>query len=106
MKLELRSKKVEMTGKLRHFTEKKLRFALGRFSHRIQRVRVLLTDINGPRGGEDIECHIRANLGRAGDITIKETRGDVFAAVARASERASHHLSRRLSRARAGRRGR
>ena len=106
MKIELRSKGVRMTDGLRTFIEKKLRFALGRFSQRVRRVRVMLTDINGPKGGEDIECHIRANLGPAGAVTIKETRGDAFAAVARASDRASQHLSRHLSRAHTGRRGR
>ena len=106
MKLELRSKGVQMTGGLRSFIEKKLRFALGRFSHRVRRVRVWLTDINGPRGGEDIQCHIRANLGWAGAITIKETRRDAFAAVASASKRAGQHLSRHLSRAHSERRGR
>lgn len=106
MRMELHSKGVQMTDGLRSFIERKLRFALGRFEHRVRRVRVLLTDINGPKGGEDIRCHIRANLGRAGAVTITETRRDAFAAVARASERASQRLSRHLSRARAGRRGR
>ncbi len=40
MELELRSKGIEMTEALRAFTEKKLHFALGRFSHRVHRVRV------------------------------------------------------------------
>ena len=105
MKLELRSKGVQMTDELRRFIDKKLRFTLGRFSHRVRRVRVRLTDVNGPRGGEDIECHIRASLGPAGTVTINETRGDAFAAVARASERAGRNLSRHLSRARTARRG-
>ena len=35
MKLELRAKGVRMTDGLRRFIEKKLRFALGRFSHRV-----------------------------------------------------------------------
>ena len=106
MKLELRAKGVRMTDGLRRFIEKKLRFALGRFSHRVRSVRVLLTDINGPRGGEDIRCHIQASLGRAGAVTIKETCSDPFAAVARASRRAGQHMSRRLSRKRSTRRGR
>ena len=104
MKMELRSKGVQITDGLRSFIEKKLEVALGRFSHRIHRVHVLLTDINGPRGGEDIRCYIRANLGSAGGVTITETRQNAFVAVARASGRVSHHLSRHLSRAHTGRR--
>jgi len=106
MKLELRAKGVHMTDGLREFIDKKLRVALGRFSHRVQRVRVRLTDINGPRGGEDIQCHIQAHLGRGGAVMIDETRGDAFAAVARASQRVSQYLSRHISRAHRARRGR
>jgi len=100
MKLELRSKGVPMTEGLRAFIERKLRFAMGRFAHRIQRVRVRLTDVNGPRGGEDIECHIRAHLGAAGSFSIHELERDTFAAVSRASERAHQQLARQLERKR------
>lgn len=106
MRLELRSKGVELTDRLQRFIEKKLRFALGRFSHMVQGVRVRLTDINGPRGGEDIQCQIRANLGRAGVVTINETRTDPFAAVSRASLRTGQNLSRKLARRKEERRGR
>ncbi len=106
MKLELRSKGIEMNDRLRNFIEKKLRSALGRFDHLVQTVRVRLTDINGPKGGEDIQCLIQADLGRAGVVTISETRTTPFAAVARASQRTNRNLSQRLSRLRTGRRGR
>jgi len=106
MKLELRSKGVRMTAQLRSFIEKRLQFATSRFGPRVHRVRVLLLDINGPRGGEDIQCHIQASLGRAGEVKIKETRCDPYSAVARAVGRAGQQVSRRLSRARADRRGR
>jgi putative sigma-54 modulation protein len=106
MNFEICSKGVHMTNKLQDFVERKLQYALGRFSHRIQDVRVLLTDINGPKGGEDIECHIKANLVRAGAITIKETREDAFSAVARASQRVSQTLSRQIARRHSMRRGR
>ena len=104
MELELRSKGIEMTAGLRAFTEKKLHFALGRFSHRVQRVRVTWTDINGPKGGEDIRCHVQVSLGRTGAASITETRGDAFAAVSRAFKRTSQHLSRRLARPHTSRR--
>lgn len=105
MKLELRSKGVRMTDGLRGFVEKKLATAFGRFGDRVQRVRVQLTDINGPKGGEDIACLIQTHMGRGGVVTIQETRSDPFAAVARASERASHRLSREVAKLRDRRKG-
>jgi len=106
MRFELRLKGIRMTDQLRSFIEKRLRSMMRRFSHRVRRVRVLLVDINGPRGDADIECHIHASLGRAGEVTIKETRCDPYSAVARASQRTAQQLSRRLSRAHMDRRGR
>jgi ribosome-associated translation inhibitor RaiA len=105
MKFELRSQGVKVNDRLLQFVEKKLRFALGRFGHLVENVRVRLTDINGPKGGEDIQCQIRAHLGPAGVVTINETQTDPFAAVARASQRTGQNLSRRLSRLHAERRG-
>ena len=104
MKLELHAKGITMTDNLREFIERKLHYALGRFQDRVHSVKVYLTDINGPRGGEDIQCNIQASLGRAGHITIKETREDPFSAVARASERANQRLASRLQRFRDKRR--
>lgn len=106
MRVELHLKGVELTERLHGFIEKKLKSALGRFKHLVKNVQVRLVDINGPRGGEDVECRIQADLGYAGVLTINETQTDPFLAVARASKRVNHSLSRRVSRVRAKRRGR
>ena len=98
MRLFIRAKGVELTRELRDHIEKRLRFAMSRFGERIRRVRVRLTDINGPRGGEDIECSIRATLAPRGVLTIDEIHSDPYAAVALASDRAGHRLSRHLDR--------
>lgn len=38
---------------LRQYVERRLRFALGRFAHRLDQLQVRLEDVNGPRGGLD-----------------------------------------------------
>lgn len=106
MRLELHVKGIEATQRLRDYIETKLQLALGRFSHRVQDVQVRLVDVNGPKGGEDIQCHVLANLGSAGVLKIEETRVNPFQAVAHASKRVRHSLSRRLSRRRSNRRER
>ncbi len=98
MKFELRSKGVRMTDELRNHVERHLGFALRRFGDRVQRVRVRLQDINGPRGGEDIQCQIHATMAPRGDLVIQELRADPFAAVARASDRVGHAISRQVDR--------
>ncbi len=106
MKLEFRSNGVRISEALAEHAERRLRFALGRFGERVRRVRVQLTDVNGPRGGEDIQCRVLASLAPHGELVIQEVNHDPFAAVARASDRAGHSLSRHVRRIRARRRGR
>jgi ribosome-associated translation inhibitor RaiA len=106
MKLELRTRGVELTEQLRNHVELRLRFALTRFGERLSRVYVLIADVNGPKGGRDIQCKVRAELASHGEVLIREVNEDPFAAVARATDRAAFAVSRQLKRITARRRGR
>lgn len=106
MKMSMRSKGVELTESLRRHLEDKLRFALARFTDRVRSVRVQLTDLNGPKGGEDIRCQIQAELAPRGTLVIRETQEDPVLAFSRASERVKYSLSRHLERSHMQRRGR
>jgi putative sigma-54 modulation protein len=106
MKLELRARGVRLSEKLKIHIESQVRSAMGRFGDRVLRVRVSLKDLNGPKGGEDIRCEIQADLAHRGAIMIKETSINPFLAVALASNRASHALSRQVGRLKQRRRGR
>lgn len=104
MKLELRSRGVHLTEGLRSFAENRLRFALGRFGSRVRRVRLVLTDVNGPRGGEDVDCKVEAVLEPGGSLVLRDLDADPFNAVARVSDRLGVRLARHLERRRERRR--
>jgi len=106
MKLELRADGVDLTPDLRAYVERRLRFGLTRFGRRVRRVHVLLTDVNGPRGGDDILCKIRVDLAGHRELVVRQVHEDAFGAAARATERAAHGVSRRLEHLQARRRGR
>lgn len=106
MQLELRARGVRVTRALREHIEKRLHHALGRFNDQLQGIRVELTDINGPRGGEDVECRIQADVAGGGTLIIDELRACPFTAVARASDRIGHSARRRMGRIASRRRGR
>jgi hypothetical protein len=106
MKLEIVTDGVARGAGLEGFVRRKVSRALGRFAARIERVRVLLTDVNGPRRGNDIRCRLLAVTDTGRLIVVDERRSDAFEAVARAGSRASEGLARRLGRLRARRRGR
>jgi len=106
MKVEVRAEGVHVSQPLREFIERKLRFALGRFGQRIHGVRVRLTDVNGPKNGRDIQCHIQTNLSPGGVLKIEELREDPFSAVARAADRVSRRVARHMKRVHDRRQGR
>jgi len=84
--------------------ERRLQFALARFSGRIQRVQVVLEDQNGPRGGLDKSCRIVVRLREAGDVVAEVADVHWEIAVDRATTRVGHTVARRLARRRANRR--
>jgi putative sigma-54 modulation protein len=84
--------------------ERRLRFALSRFSGRIRRVNVFLADQNGPRGGIDKTCRIVVILRDGGNVVAEVNDVDWVIAVDRATTRIGHSTGRDLARRRAGRR--
>ncbi len=84
--------------------ERRLQFALARFSGHIQRVQVVLEDQNGPRGGLDKSCRIVVRLREGGDVVAEVADVNWEVAVDRATTRAGHTVARRIARRRANRR--
>lgn len=100
MQIEIHARDFVLTDGLREAVERRLRFALGRFDERPLRVTVRLSDINGPRGGEDKHCAIRVRVGGLPDLVVEDTETDLYAAVNRATERVARTLRRKLQRGR------
>jgi len=84
--------------------ERRLQFALARFSSRVRRVNVFLADENGPRGGIDKTCRIVVRLRDGGDVVAEVSDSDWVIAVDRATTRIGHTVSREVARRRASRR--
>ncbi|MEM8710751.1 MAG: HPF/RaiA family ribosome-associated protein [Planctomycetota bacterium] len=104
MNLEIHARGIEMTESLRELIERRVLVGLDRFASRVQRVRVQLTDLNGPRGGVDIRCKIEASLGAAGAVVVHETRETPFSAVSEAGDAVKRAVRRRIKRLRMRRR--
>jgi ribosomal subunit interface protein len=99
MQLEVRIHAAEVGDSLRAYIDRRLRFALGRFGERVGRVRVGISDLNGPRGGVDKCCRVSAALVPFGRVVVEEVDGDVYAAIDRAAGRLGRSFTRRLKRA-------
>ncbi len=100
MRVDIRGFGLAIDSPTRAYIERRFLFALGRFSTRIHRVSVSLTDVNGPRGGRDIRCLASVQIAPTGLVTIEVSDERSTAASDRAAERAAMAVARELDRRR------
>ena len=100
MNIEIQTRHFMLTEGIHDHVRRRLSFALGSRFHQVKRIIVRLSDINGPRGGNDKRCHIQISLPRQADVVIEDVQSDLYLAVSRAADRANRTISRRLSRLR------
>lgn len=101
MQIQIVARNQELTSVQREIVTRRLAFALSRFGGRVGRVSVLLSDVNGPRGGVDTTCRIVARTVPKGELCFEVTDVGIEAAVSRAAERISRRVSTDLERRRA-----
>ncbi len=94
MQLHTKARGFEMTQGLNRFIEDKIRLSLTRFSQQIHSVHVTLSDINGPKGGEDKKCLITVHLGKVPPIVIHHIDSDMYDAISHCCHRAKRNVSR------------
>ncbi len=100
MQIDIQARNFTLTNALRGHVKRRLGFALSTRDEYIQRIKVRLSDINGPRGGEDKCCHIQVIIPHLPDVVIEDTEEDLYAAIDRAVDRAGRTVGRRLNRQR------
>jgi ribosome-associated translation inhibitor RaiA len=100
MLIDIQTHGFALTDSLRDYTGRRLRFALARVAEQVRRIKVDLSDINGPRGGIDKRCRIRAAFRGLEAVLVEDTEADLYLAIDRAAGRLGRTTVRR-----AGRRG-
>lgn len=98
MRVDVRSRDIEVTTTLREHVERRLRFALGRFDGQVHRVTARLADDNGPRGGTDKRCRLDVRVRAAGSVIVDDRDPDLYAAIDRAADRIGRAVARVLQR--------
>jgi len=88
MNIEIRATNVEVTTALEEHITRKIRGAVGAERDHLDRVLVRICDVNGPKGGRDIHCHVVARL-RGRTLVVHDLGGDAFEAAANAAARLS-----------------
>jgi putative sigma-54 modulation protein len=98
--VETRTRGFSLTPGLRAHAERRLEFALDRYGDRIARVRVVVSDVNGSKGGEDKRCRVEVRLRGGGRVHATVLDADAYAAVGAAAHRAARGVARALHRER------
>ena len=100
MKLSISGKNMKLDDAMKEHIERRVYFALSRFSPRVARVAVTVEDINGPRGGIDKRCSILVKLDRIEELKVESTDSKVYVAVDAAADRIGRSVQRKVERRR------
>lgn len=98
MHISIHTRNFDLTDALGSYTERRLRFALISADNHIQRIVVRLSDINGPKGGDDKRCHVQVVLAGLPDVVVEDIEADLYFAIDRAADRAARTVMRKISR--------
>jgi hypothetical protein len=79
---------------LRDTAAQRLHGALRRFAWLVVRVRVRMSDVNGPRGGLDKRCQVALETATGRTLLVESVAGDWQAALGQAVERAGAAIAR------------
>lgn len=98
MRVEVRGDNVTVSEETAEIIDRKTRLALGRFASAISNVRIVISDLNGPRQGVDQNCSIKVKLNRGGEVHVGAEDQVRWDAIDRALDRASRSTGRLLAR--------
>ena len=82
----------------------RIRFMFGRMAANVSRLHIALKDVNGPRGGRDKVCVIRAELSGGGQVVVQHRDSRLRRAIGRSLRRARDMVSEEMRRRREKRR--
>ena len=94
MQVHMVSPEFSLTPSLREYLEQRLRTAFDPLHGKIAEVAVRLRDLNGPRGGRDMQCQVSVKMPGKPAVVIREVQENMYNAIDRAMKRAAYRVSR------------
>ncbi|WP_191602990.1 HPF/RaiA family ribosome-associated protein [Marinomonas algicola] len=98
MKIKVQTRHLALTSELKEYVKRRILFALDSRFDKIKRVIVTLSDINGPKGGEDMRCQVLVKLDGQKDIVIDHKQAHLRSAIDKAADKASRTVTKRIER--------
>jgi len=98
MQISIVDRNVDLTAKQKELVDRQIEYSFDRFETQIRAVEVVLNDVNGPKGGSDIQCRVRLMLHSKGEVLVEGREVSAEAAVSSVIDRASIAVGRRVER--------
>lgn len=100
MVIHVRGAKLDVTPSLQRHVERAVHHALDRFENRVEFAEITLSDVNGPRKGEDMQCQLVVSLRHAPKVIVEHRDRDLYVAIDRAAGRVKRAVRRSINRRR------
>lgn len=100
MDIEVFERNVKLTSDQKALISRRLEFALGRFEMHLGNIQATFCDLNGPRGGCDLQCRLQVSMRVGRELLVSEVGETVEASITAAADRAARTIARRLQRSR------
>ena len=88
MKVHVITQNIQLAEWMRDLVQRRILRALYRFAHRVAEAVVTFEDLNGPRGGMDVQCRLRLLLHPRGEINVSAVEATAYLALRDATQRA------------------
>ena len=99
MNISIRTQHFDVSQAIQGFVRNKVESALARFRDEVLSVDVFLSDINGPKGGQDKRVIIRIQL-RRHQVAVESLHNDLYIAISKGSSKVRRVVRRKLSKLR------
>jgi len=96
MDVHITGKGVEIDSALKAYIQRRIGFALSRFSTRVGHIRVVVTNKSGPFGGIEKLCRIRAQLSGDTTVAVSSSNEDLHVAIAHTADQIHSMVARRI----------
>lgn len=96
MQVNVTSTNLTVSKQMKADLVRKLKTVFGRAHERIAKASITLSDVNGPKGGNDKECKIKLTLPGLSPILVMARKDNLFKAAATALSTANLTLKRKL----------
>jgi ribosome-associated translation inhibitor RaiA len=97
---EFHSPDIQIPQDVVAYTQEKLSHRLRKHGRRVTAVVVHVRDVNGPKGGVGIVCHMEARLAGLEPVNVEETELDLRAAIDLATDRLDVVVGKHIHKAR------